>query len=131
MASAPTPLRAKSPPSKGKGIEKWAWYPCSGERSAFDEALVSPTTRGSQGSQQVVPQAIREPSVNTQASTVDFLAADLPYKCALVEKLPKSWALALSDSMKPSSVNEEQAAITEAMSNSFHSFYFLPFFIFG
>ncbi|KAJ8437466.1 hypothetical protein Cgig2_012906 [Carnegiea gigantea] len=108
------PLRVWAPPSKGKGTEESAPHYRSGDRSAFDEARGSPSAGGSRSSQQAAPQAVVEPLVNTQAPAVDFLVADTFANSALVEKLSKSWSLALLDLAEPSAVNEEQVAIAES-----------------
>jgi len=68
--------------------------------------------------------------VSTLAQAVDFLAADLSARYALVEGLIKSWALDPSGSMELSKVTEEQVAIAEIKPNLFSTSFFLVAFSF-
>ena len=80
---------------------------------------------GSRGSQQVALRAAEEPSVNTRAQAVDFLATNLSTKYALVEGLTKSWALAPFGLAEPLKITEERVAIDEVRP----SLLLLPFIV--
>ncbi|KAJ8435637.1 hypothetical protein Cgig2_012298 [Carnegiea gigantea] len=66
----------------------------------------------------------RHRRVETQAQKVRILATRSfvgglsPAKYALVEKLAKSWNLALSNSAEPSAIDEEQVVIVEALAQA-------------
>ena len=111
-APASTPLRVEATASKGEAVEYPAHPQRPRDRLACDEARGSPSVGGSLGSQQATPQIVGEPLVNIHVSSANFLTADTSAKCALVEKLAKSWSLAPAG---PSAVDEEQVAIAEAV----------------
>ena len=92
-------------------------------RSAFDEGRGSPVIGESRGDEGSSPLTVGEPSVHTRALAVDFLVADAPAKCTLVEKLAKPPSLVPANFANTSVVDEEHVAMVEVRLSLSHLFF--------